>query len=218
MTLREMIQAGFREGARWDVTAFRDALATHRTARASPSAPPPEHWPQTEILGQITAASDDSPTEIFLYDAIGVDYWGDGIASSDIVREVVDRKDEPLRIRINSAGGSVWEGFAIYEALRQHVPDVEVQIDGLAASIASVIAMAGDPIRISPVGMVMIHSPMGGVWGTARDHRKMATTLDRVQGSMIAAYRTRTSASTPQLEDWLAEETYFTPTAASRPR
>src|SRR5690606_2370550 len=104
---------------------------------------------------------------------------------------------------------SVFEGNAIYNALVRHPARAEADIDGIAASIASVIAMAGERIHIAANAFIMVHNPRGVVWGEAADMRKMAGTLDTVRGSLVGTYARRTGRDTAQIEAWMDAETWF---------
>src|SRR5690606_25494897 len=141
--------------------------------------------PRSRLAYRIEAKADDR-AEILIYDEIGADPWtGTGIGADDFVRELRAIKAPRIDVRINSVGGSVFEGNAIYNALARHPAHVDVYIDGIAASIASVIAMAGDKIYIAANAHVMIHNPHGVVWGEAGDMRRMADTLDKIRGSLV---------------------------------
>ena len=96
---------------------------------------------------------------------------------------------QPLTVIINSQGGSVFDGVAIYEMLRAHPAPVTVEITGWALSIASVIAMAGKRILLAPSGLVMVHNPWSTTSGNAADLRRTADKLDVVRDTLITAYR-----------------------------
>ena len=96
-----------------------------------------------------------------------------------------------LNVYMNSPGGDVFAGQTIYSQLNRHKATVNMHIDGLAASIASVIAMAGDTIHMPANVMMMIHHPMSGIWGNAHEMRAMADTLDKVCESIQETYLTR---------------------------
>lgn len=165
--------------------------------------------PRSRLAYRIEAKADDR-AEILIYDEIGYDPWFDaGIAAEDIVRDLQAIKAPRIDVRINSVGGSVFEGNAIYNALARHPAHVDVYIDGIAASIASVIAMAGDRIHIAANAHVMIHNPHGVVWGEAADMRRMADTLDKIRGSLVGTYARRTGHDTAQIEAWMDAETWF---------
>jgi ATP-dependent Clp protease, protease subunit len=128
--------------------------------------------------------------------------------------------DEDLDVFINSPGGSVWEGLGIYDRLVNHAGQVNIVIQGVAASIASIIAMAGDKITMAQSSRFMIHNPMGPsaiAFGTAEDLRdaaedtiKTANLLDSIRDSLAGVYASRSGQSQKKILDWMGEETYFT--------
>ena len=114
-----------------------------------------------------------------------------------------------LTVRINSPGGSLFDGVAIYNALKRHDAVVTVWIDGIAASIASMIAMAGDEVVMPENAMLVLHDPSGLVMGTAADMRAMAEALDRMKAGMVAAYRDKSGRSDAEIEALMAAETWL---------
>ncbi len=156
----------------------------------------------------IRAKSDDV-TEILLYDTVGEDFFG-GVSAKWFAEQLKGIKAKTINLRINSPGGSVFDGFAMYESLNRHKARIEVDIDGLAASAASVVAMAGDEIRVAESAFVMIHEAFGGVLGTAGDMRHTADLLEKVNGQIVQAYAKRTKQTPEQLAAWMDEETWFT--------
>ncbi|MEU0411718.1 head maturation protease, ClpP-related [Streptomyces griseorubiginosus] len=135
--------------------------------------------------------------EIAIYDEIGM--WG--ITASDFVKDIQSVTAQQIALHINSPGGDVFDGLAILNALRQHPANVSVTIDGLAASAASFIAMAGDTVRIAPQAMVMIHDASGVVVGNAEDMLDMADLLDKTSNNIAAVYAQRAGGT---VEDWRA--------------
>ena len=119
-------------------------------------------------------------------------------------------KVKHLDVYINSPGGSVFDGSAIYSQLKRHAAKKTVYIEGLAASIASVIAMAGDDIVMPDNALMMIHRASGGVFGDAGDLRKTAEVLEKVESSMITAYQAKTGRTPEELADMMADETWMT--------
>ncbi len=113
--------------------------------------------------------------DISIYDEIG--FWG--VTAADFVKELGSIQAAALNIRINSPGGDVFDGIAILNALRSHPADKTVIVDGLAASAASFIAMAGDTVKMSPQSMMMIHDASGLCMGNAADMRDLADLLDK---------------------------------------
>jgi len=165
--------------------------------------------PRSRLAYRIEAKADDR-AEILIYDEIGADPWtGTGIGADDFVRDLRAIKAPHIDVRINSVGGSVFDGNAIYNALARHPAHIDVYIDGIAASIASVIAMAGERIHIAANAFIMIHNPQGMVWGEAADMRKMADTLDTIRGWLIGTYARRTGQPAEKIEAWMDAETWF---------
>jgi ATP-dependent protease ClpP protease subunit len=147
--------------------------------------------------------------EVYLYDVIGEDMFG-GISAKMFADELGKAKGaKRIDVRINSPGGDVFAGNTIYTLLKSHSAKVNVFIDGLAASIASVIAMAGDTIEISQNGMLMIHDPFGGSFGTAEEHRKLADLLDKVKDSIAETYVSRSGMDKSHALALMADETWF---------
>jgi ATP-dependent protease ClpP protease subunit len=115
----------------------------------------------------------------------------------------------PLRIFINSPGGNVFDGLSVFNTLRQR-PHVDVHVTGLAASIASVIAMGGQTLHMAASSMLMIHEPHAAVLGGAEDMRKMADLLDQTAGILADVYVRKSHAERRQVTEWMAAETWFT--------
>lgn len=153
--------------------------------------------------------------EIWLYDPIGASFWGDSISAKMFQKELTALgKVDAITLHVNSPGGDVFDGFAIYNQLKQHPAKITVSIDGLAASIASIISMSGDTINIAANAMMMIHDPQGGAMGNADEMRRVAALLDTVKGNLAQTYVDRTSKPREQIEDWMAEETWLTADSA----
>lgn len=147
--------------------------------------------------------------EIYLYDTIG-DSW-EGTTSKQFAADLNDLGAiVVLDVYINSPGGSVFDGLAIYNVLVRHKATVNVYIDGIAASIASVVAMAGDRITIAENGMMMIHNPWGVSMGEADDFRRMADMLDKVKATIIDAYANRSGGDREEIERMMDAETWLT--------
>lgn len=148
--------------------------------------------------------------ELMIYDVIAQDdYWG-GITSKAFAKELDALKGEKeIKVRINSPGGSVFEGLAIYNSLVAHPAKITVQIDSLAASIASIIALAGDEITMAENGFFMIHNPWSFAIGDASDMRKTADTLDQLKGSLITTYTARSGYTEDEISNLMDEETWL---------
>ena len=152
--------------------------------------------------------------EILLYEDIGGRF---GITADMFIKEVkalgvVDNID----LRINSNGGNVFDGIAIYNYLQAHKATITVHVDGLAASIASIIAMAGDTISMADNGWLMIHDPWVMTTGTANDLRAAADTMDGIRGSLLDTYMKRASASREDVSAMMTAETWLNATDAKK--
>lgn len=152
-------------------------------------------------------------SEIFIYDEIGPDYWG--FVSSKTVMNELEKigKGKPVTVRINSPGGDVVEAQAIYNALRRHSDGggvVTIEIDALAASAASFIAMAGDTINIAENAMMMIHRASTIAFGNAQNMRETADVLDKFDGILTDTYTTRSGTAKDEVVKLLAAETWLT--------
>ncbi len=148
--------------------------------------------------------------ELFLYDIIGKDFFG-GVSAGDVADMLSKMEDaKQIHVRINSDGGAVSDGMAIHAQLSQHPADITVSVDGFAASIASVIAMAGDTIQMTPQSMMMIHDPWAMMGGNAADFRQQADILDKVAGQIAETYSARTKVKMPMVREMMAAETWMT--------
>jgi ATP-dependent Clp protease protease subunit len=144
--------------------------------------------------------------EIVIYDEIGAF----GIPAKAFLDELKALGPiAELTVRINSPGGSVFDGVAIYNALKRHDAAITVWIDGIAASIASMIAMAGDEVVMPENAMLVLHDPSGLVMGTAADMRATAEALDRMKAGMVAAYRDKSGRDDTEIEALMAAETWL---------
>ncbi|MDF0533657.1 Clp protease ClpP [Shewanella sp. A32] len=152
-------------------------------------------------------AAANGEAELMIYDEIG----GWGITAKQFATQLRDLgKITKLTARIHSPGGDVFEGMAIYNILKNYPAHKVAYIDGLAASMASVIAMAFDEVVMPENAMMMVHKPWGGTMGDAEDMRKYADLLDKVEGNLVGAYRDKTGMTDEELHALLAEETWLT--------
>lgn len=146
--------------------------------------------------------------DIYLYDIIG-DSW-DGTTARQFAQDLKTLEDiEVLNVFINSPGGSVFDGVAIYNTLIRHRARKNVYIDGVAASIASIVAMAGDEIVIAKNGMMMIHNAWAFAMGNATDLRAAADKLDKITEVMKETYADRSGSEAKEIEKWMNAETWF---------
>ena len=131
-------------------------------------------------------------TEVFIYGDIGTDWAGESVSAKDFVTQLQEIESSTIIVRINSVGGSVPDGLAIFNALKRHPAQIAVAIDGMAMSIASLIAMAGDTVEMAENGLLMIHAPWGVVAGNAAELRESADTLDKWADAMALSYAAKT--------------------------
>lgn len=180
-------------GYSWDVPS--DALA---------------HW-TTHAL----AEGEGEPDTITIYDMIGEDPWtGGGFTARRMAAALRAIGNKDVRVKINSPGGSVFEGFAIYNELRQHKAKVSVEIMGIAASAAAYIAMAGDEIRIGLGAFIMVHNAWGVVIGNRNDLAEAQKVLTQIDAAQIDIFEARTGRKRDEIEAYMDAETFFGATDA----
>ena len=138
---------------------------------------------------QIRAAAQPKTADVLIFGEIGESWWGEEtVTAKDLVQDLAALDADTLNVRINSYGGSVADGIAIYNALRRHPAAKAVTVEGVAVSVASLIAMAGDTVDMPANTLLMIHAPWGLVQGNATDMRETADTLDRYATAMASSY------------------------------
>jgi ATP-dependent Clp protease protease subunit len=151
------------------------------------------------------AAKTDEAT-VYIYQEIE-SFWG--VSAHDFVRELAGIKASTIHVRINSPGGDVFDGMAIYNALKRHPSEIVTHVDGLAASAASIIALAGDRVVMGVGSFLMIHNAWGIVIGDAKDMREMADSLEKITGSLAGIYATRTGKPADEIQAMLDAETWL---------
>lgn len=145
--------------------------------------------------------------DILLHDEIG--FWGDN--SKDFAKLLKENNSRVLNVEINSPGGSVFDGFAIYNTIKDHDAPVNIKITGVAASIASVIAMAGDSKPEMPENaMMMIHKPMIRGGGNAKELAQQIEVLNKMQAQIVSAYKRHSTATEEELNDMIDKTTWMT--------
>lgn len=155
----------------------------------------------------IQAAKSDDAINIF--DAIGEQYDGSGTTAKRISAALRSIGDKDITINLNSGGGSFFEGIAIYNMLREHPKKVTVKVMGLAASAASVIAMAADDLQIARSGFLMIHNAWVVAMGNRKDLKAAADALEPFDSSMADLYAARTGMERRQIEKMMDAETWI---------
>lgn len=144
-------------------------------------------------------------------DAWFYDYFGDPCVTPSKVRAFLDEAEgQAIQVSINSGGGSVFAGSEIYTMLKSYSGQVDVVVSGLAASIASVIMLAGDTIKAAPLAQVMIHNAQMGQWGDYRDFEHASLVIGGVSQSLVDLYATRTGLSAAEIKDLVDAESWFT--------
>ena len=154
---------------------------------------------------RITNLSNDT-SEIAIYDEIGM--WG--VTAADFVDELNGIKAKNITLRINSPGGDVFDGLAMYSRLRSHSATVNTMVDGLAASAASFIAMAGDTVTMSEGSVMMIHEASGVCMGASSDMRDMSDLLDKMSANIADIYARRSGRTADEHRTAMKVETWYT--------
>lgn len=162
---------------------------------------------------EIKSAADGKEATVYLYDAIVATEeeaeWYGGVSAQSFVKQLAGLEADTIHLRINSPGGSVFAGRAMETALRQHSAKVIVYVDGLAASAASFVAMAGDEIEMAQGAFFMIHKAWSMALGNSDELRKEADLLDKVDGSLAKTYHDRTGLPEDELAEMMAAETWL---------
>lgn len=160
--------------------------------------------------GSIRAADSEEDRTISVYDVIGQDYWtGEGVTAKRIAGVLRMLGAGPVTVNINSPGGDMFEGLAIYNLLREHKGEVTVKVIGLAASSASIIAMAGDNIQIARAGFLMMHNCWVMAIGNKDDLRATADTLEPFDSAMAGIYAARTGTDIKAMSKLMDGETWI---------
>ncbi len=151
---------------------------------------------------------------ISIYDVIGQDWAGNGITARRVAGALRAIGKNPVTVNVNSPGGDMFEGLAIYNLLREHPAEVTVRVMGLAASAASVIAMAGDKVEMGRGAMLMIHNSWGVVVGNQDDMREAAAVFSEFDAAMAEIYSARTGMAADEVGQLMAAESWLRTEAA----
>lgn len=178
-----------------DLGARRDRIAQREREMAGATTP---RW------YRISNAT-DTEAKIYIYDEIG--YWG--VTASDFVVDLEAITKPRIAVHINSPGGECYDGLAIYNALVRHSAEIAVQVDGLAASAASFVAMAGDTIEVCKTAEMMIHDASGLCWGNAGEMRRMVEQLDRMSDNIAGIYAERAGGEATDWRAVMQEERWY---------
>jgi len=160
-------------------------------------------------------AQGENDRSISIYDVIGYDYWtGEGVTAKRIAAALRSIGPGPVTVNINSPGGDMFEGMAIYNLLREHEGEVTVKVLGLAASAASIIAMAGDTVQIARAGFLMIHNCWLVAQGNRHDLREFADTMEPFDAAMADVYAARSGQDVKTISKLMDSEAWLGGTAA----
>lgn len=161
-------------------------------------------------MRDLRASAKGAIASLYVYDDIGGDMFGEGITAKDVAAALKDLGNaSDLNVYINSYGGSVFQGLAIFNILRRQPARITTHIDGIAASAASVIAMAGDEIRMAANGFLMIHNAWGIAAGDGDAMRRAAHDIDLATESIAQTYASRRGGDIERIREWMAAETWF---------
>ncbi len=167
-------------------------------------------WAETPLAAD---KSDDST--ITMFEVIGEDWWtGGGVTAKRVSAALRSIGDKDVTVKINSPGGDMFEGIAIYNLLRAHKAKVTVEVLGWAASAASIIAMAGDEIRMGLGTFMMVHNAWGVVIGNRHDMREAADLFDGFDSAIVDIYEARTGMKRADVEKLMDAETFMGPSEA----
>ena len=143
--------------------------------------------------------------DIYIFDEIGT-Y---GVTAQDFISEIKGLKDMPINLRINSLGGDVFDGMAMYNVIKRREAKTTVYIEGIAASIATIIALGADEVIMAENSLFMIHNAWGGTSGEAKDMRKTAETLDKITSELTDIYVKKTGLSFEAISEMMDEESWL---------
>ena len=159
----------------------------------------------------LTVTNKDKIGEIFVYGEITEEKWYDEDVTPSTVKDVIHslKKTESINMYVNSPGGGVFAGMAIYNMLSRIPQHITAYVDGLSASIASVITLVADTIYIPDTAMMMVHNPAGFAMGEADEMRKTADLLDKVKETILSVYNKQTKLSNKKLAKMMDDETWM---------
>lgn len=170
--------------------------------------------PKIETRLEVKNEADSDVAELYLYGFIRQAYWWDDeddcISAKRVRNSLKDLKGKPINVHINSGGGDVFESIAICNLLKQHDADINMYIDSMAGSGASIIATAGKNVYMFTNSMQMIHKAWTYAYGNADELRKTAEDLDKIDTSVKASYMSKFVGTEEELETLIADETYLT--------
>ena len=164
-----------------------------------------------KIKPEITNEVTDGGHVLTLSGRVSKNYWSDDDhINVETVSNELNAVEGNITIRLNSGGGDVFEGIEIYNYLKSLDNHITIEVTALAASAASIIAMAGDEIKMCTGSSMMVHEASTIAWGNKSDIQKVLNSLDTIDDSLVSIYAERTGADTETINSWIEEETWFT--------
>ena len=155
---------------------------------------------------EIRAAAKEKRAEIWVYEEIGENFWGEGVTAKQFVKDLAALDVDAIDLHVNSPGGNVWDGTAIHNALVRHPAAVTTYIDGLAASIATIVALAGERVIMAANGLFIIHKAFGLAIGNAEEMRDFAGELDDVDSTIASVYAAKTGMTEDEALELMSPE------------
>jgi ATP-dependent Clp endopeptidase proteolytic subunit ClpP len=147
-----------------------------------------------------------SETHIYIYDQIGSGFFSEGIQAKSIAEQLNASKDKKVILHINSPGGSVYEGYAIYNLLQNSGKTIETVVEGICASIATLIALSGSKITMLPLSQWLVHNPFAFIEGDAEDLKKAADDLAKIQSTLVNIYVSKTGKTIEEIQALMNED------------
>ena len=159
---------------------------------------------------EIKAQAEEKRAELWIYEEIGENFWGEGVTAKQFVKDLTALDVETIDLHINSPGGNVFDGLAIFNALRAHPATVNSYIDGLAASIATVVALAGEHVSMAANALFVIHKSFGIMMGDSDEAHDFGSLLEDIDATLTATYSAKTGMSQDAALAMLKPETRMT--------
>jgi len=153
----------------------------------------------------IKAEASSKSADVYIFDEIGAF----GVTAQGFIEEIKEYKDVPMNLHLNCVGGDVFEGMAIYNVLKKRTAKTTIYIEGIAASMGSVIALAGDEVIMAENSLFMIHNAWGGAMGEANEMRKTAALLDKISNEIADIYTKKTNLPYNKVQEMMDEETWL---------
>jgi ATP-dependent Clp protease, protease subunit len=168
----------------------------------------------SSVEHQFRAEVKDDVTNLTIYGEIGESFWGDSVSAKDVEEAIKNVTTNTIKVNVNSPGGDVFAGIAIYNQLKNHPAKVIIENDGLMASAASVLGMAADELIMNTGSMLMIHEAWTWAMGTKADIKKTLNALEGIDKSLADIYMTKFQGERSEIENMIVNETWFTASEA----